>query len=199
MSFLQKQTKFSIRYDDESGILKLTAFLHSIIPRANVAYVVICIGTDRSTGDSLGPLTGTLLKENSLQHLSVYGSLHEPVHALNLHEYVDYIHHHYKNPYIIAVDASLGKRSSIGTIYSSNKALQPGSALKKNLPAIGHAHIVATVNLNSNLNYITLQNTRLSLVYDMAHRLAHSLYKLDLRLRQKEYTSRSSSDASKLI
>jgi hypothetical protein len=43
----------------------------------------ICIGTDRSSGDSLGPFVGTYL--NEMGYKNVYGTLDEPVHAMNLH------------------------------------------------------------------------------------------------------------------
>lgn len=185
MSSINEQTHFSIQYNDRFVTLKLTDFLRSIVPLSNKSYVVACIGTDRSTGDSLGPLTGSLLQRRKLHKLHVYGTLHEPLHALNLHDYINEINIIYHNPFIIAVDASLGKINSVGTIFCGNGPLKPGSALKKDLPEIGHAHLSATVNLNSELNYLTLQNTRLSIVYDMADLLARALYRLDLTLRDE--------------
>ena len=37
--------------------------------------IFLCIGTDRSTGDSLGPLIGYKLKPIISQKLYIYGSL----------------------------------------------------------------------------------------------------------------------------
>ncbi|MDI3279813.1 MAG: DUF1256 domain-containing protein, partial [Bacillota bacterium] len=48
--------------------------------------VTLCIGTDRSTGDALGPLTGSKLLERGKDVLLVYGTLDQPVHAANLGE-----------------------------------------------------------------------------------------------------------------
>lgn len=189
MSTLDNQTHFSMQYDEQFVSLKLTNFLRSIVPSNSSSYIVACIGTDRSTGDSLGPLTGSLLQRRKLHKLQVYGTLHDPLHALNLHDYLNEIKQKYRNPFIIAVDASLGKMTSIGTIYSGHGPLKPGSALKKNLPEVGHAYLSATVNLNSEMNYLVLQNTRLSIVYDMADLLAQSLYRLDLTLRDSIDTS----------
>lgn len=184
VSSLNKQTNLSVQYNHRFVTLKLTNYLRTIVPINYSSYVVACIGTDRSTGDSLGPLTGSLLSKHRLHQLHVYGTLHEPLHALNLTDYVNEINKKHHNPYIIAVDAALGKLSSIGTIYCGDGPLKPGSALEKDLPAIGHAHLSATVNINSELNYLILQNTRLSIVYDMADVLAQSLYRLDLFLRK---------------
>lgn len=181
---LNKTKHFSMQYDERFVLLKLTNYLREIVPENNSTYVVTCIGTDRSTGDSLGPLTGSLLSMRHLENLHVYGTLHDPLHALNLQQCIDMINKKYRNPFIIAIDAALGTVSSIGTIHCGNGPLKPGSALKKELPEIGHAHICATVNINSELNYLVLQNTRLSLVYDMAYILSQALYRLDLSLRK---------------
>ena len=45
--------------------------------------IIVCIGTDKCIGDCLGPLVGTLLKENSFP-IPIYGTLANPIHALNL-------------------------------------------------------------------------------------------------------------------
>src|SRR5690606_31826424 len=50
---------------------------------------IVCVGTDRSTGDSLGPFIGSVLLRQKDKgfippSVSVYGTIHEPVHALNL-------------------------------------------------------------------------------------------------------------------
>jgi len=51
-------------------------------------FVILCIGTDRSTGDALGPIIGHKLV-NSLSkydNIYIYGTLDDPVHAKNLQE-----------------------------------------------------------------------------------------------------------------
>src|SRR5699024_10272688 len=90
--------------------------LINYLPPSLAPTIVLCIGTDRSTGDSLGPLTGTLLSNKELQHLVVYGTLHQPVHAMNLQETIHEIDQTFCNPYIIAVDAALGKPSQSVTL-----------------------------------------------------------------------------------
>ena len=46
--------------------------------------VFVCIGSDRSTGDSLGPLTGHNLKGINSDNVFLFGTLESPVHARNL-------------------------------------------------------------------------------------------------------------------
>ena len=43
--------------------------------------VFLCIGTDRSTGDSLGPLIGSRLEAEGIGDVVVIGTLEHPVHA----------------------------------------------------------------------------------------------------------------------
>ena len=46
--------------------------------------VFLCIGSDRVTGDCLGPFVGQKLSSCSTPDFTVYGTLFQPVHALNL-------------------------------------------------------------------------------------------------------------------
>lgn len=48
--------------------------------------VILCIGSDRITGDSLGPLVGHSLSKMPLKSTYIYGTLAQPVHALNLNK-----------------------------------------------------------------------------------------------------------------
>lgn len=181
---------FSAHYQEKLVTSSLTAFVSSIVPNNFASYVVICIGTDRSTGDSLGPLTGSLLKKYPLSRLTVYGTLHEPVHAVNLTEKLTFIKEHHKNSFCIAVDASLGVHKYIGHFHCGAGSLQPGAALGKQLPSVGDIFLSGIVNVRGMTNFMALQSTRLALIYDMATILASSLYRLDISLqKQPTFTS----------
>ena len=43
--------------------------------------VFLCIGSDRVTGDCLGPYVGYRLSQHPLPGISIYGTLEHPVHA----------------------------------------------------------------------------------------------------------------------
>ena len=131
--------------------------------------IILCVGTDRSTGDSLGPLVGTKLLELGIFPASnVYGTLHNPVHALNLISTLNFIKKKYKNPYIIAIDASLGDLKDIGKILLLDSPLNPGLILDKKLPSIGDFSILAIVNENEN-------NPNKN--YDIFHSYSNALHK----------------------
>src|SRR5690625_1908460 len=93
-----------IHYQDSMVIKSISDLLITYIPRNYSCLVILCIGTDRSTGDSLGPLNGTLLTQLTPRNLHVYGTLHQPVHAINLEETIHHIKTSYTKPFIIAVE-----------------------------------------------------------------------------------------------
>ncbi|WP_068675976.1 spore protease YyaC [Oceanobacillus sp. Castelsardo] len=181
--FSNLNENFRMLYTDPSLNIRMSEKIMSWMPEIPRDYVIVCIGTDRSTGDSLGPLTGTFLKELKPKHMTVYGTLHQPVHATNLHETMEMIMEKHKNPYIIAIDACLGKNSSIGHLIAAKGPLKPGAALNKTLPQVGDMHITAVVNIGGFMEYSVLQNTRLSFVMDMARQLASILDYIDHNLK----------------
>lgn len=128
--------------------------------------IVLCIGTDRSTGDSLGPLVGEQLRD-LCKHAKILGSLKEPVHAVNLENVLNEISNTYNNPFIIAVDASLGSLENVGTIKLGYGSIKPGAAVNKDLPPVGNFHITGIVNVGGFMEHIVLQNTRLFTVMKM--------------------------------
>ena len=138
--------------------------------------IVLCIGTDRSTGDSLGPLVGEKLKFLNRENIFIYGNLEHPVHSKNLKEVLDEINSTYTKPYVLAVDACLGNLHNIGKIVVQNKPLSPGAAMNKNLPEVGDLSITGIVNISGGLEFMVLQNTRLFTVMKLADIISKGIY-----------------------
>jgi len=141
---------------------------------------IVCVGTDRSTGDSLGPFVGSALLEkqsNGLlpDNISVYGTINEPVHALNLEEVIKKLTVDKHNKTIIAIDACLGQSRNIGYISLKHGPLEPGTGVNKQLPVFGDYHIIGVVNVAGFMEHVVLQNTRLSLVIQMAEVITEGL------------------------
>lgn len=138
--------------------------------------IIVCIGSDRSTGDSLGPLVGENLKFLTRENLTIYGNLENPVHAKNISSVMTKIQNSYINPYIIAVDACLGSLQNVGNIIVESVPLCPGTALKKDLPKIGNLSITGVVNISGSMEFMVLQNTRLFTVMQIANTISKGLY-----------------------
>lgn len=144
--------------------------------------IFLCIGTDRATGDCLGPLVGEYLK-HTLSDVPVYGTLEQPVHALNLEDTISMIQGKYTSPFIIAIDASLGIPEHIGYATLSHAPLIPGKGVNKKLPAIGNLSITGIVNVAGFPNSVLLQSTRLHTVMTLANCISRAIcwYFLDYR------------------
>mgnify|MGYP000430481529 CR=1 FL=1 len=169
LSIFSENQHIRAHYNDKQGMSYLQIMLgNHLIQAKNREVILLCIGTDRSTGDSLGPLTGTKMKQMYLPGFTVVGTLDQPVHAENLQATIHKIKLTYSNPYIIALDACLGSLESVGFITLSEGPLKPGTAVKKELPAVGEIHLTGIVNINGFAQYMVLQNTRLHIVWQMS-------------------------------
>lgn len=155
--------------------------------QSNQPLVFLCIGSDRATGDSLGPIIGQKLSQRRLSSIYIYGTLENPVHAKNLEDVIQNIYTTFSNPYIVAIDACLGKASHIGYFTLDQGALKPGAGVGKNLPHIGNLYITGIVNLSGFLENSLLQTTRLYTVMSLADHICTGIFYCLTRLDQKLY------------
>ncbi len=144
-----------------------------ILPHQEI--IILCIGSDRSTGDSLGPLIGHLFKSYISPGLYLIGDLNQPVHAANLGNCLKTIDNVFDNPFIIAIDASLGKEEHVGYMTLATGPLRPGLGVKKKLPEVGDVHITGIVNSSRQMEFSTLQTTRLSVIFQIADAIVLAL------------------------
>lgn len=166
---------YRIHYDETGAVWKLSTFFLEHIPFHQDALAFFCIGTDRSTGDALGPLTGSHLSESLLFPFSVIGTLENPLHALNLQEKLEERLENNPSTYIVAIDACLGKSDSIGQLLIHNGPLYPGKAVGKDLPPVGDLSIKGVVNISGFMEQAVLQSTRLHLPFEMSRIISRSL------------------------
>ena len=165
-------------YSEDGAYHKITDFLK---PYTRDKCIILCIGTDRFIGDCLGPLTGTLLSKLSLS-VPVLGTLESPVHAVNLRRTISHIKTYYKGYSVIAIDACLGTKQSIGYIQAKCGSIQPGRGVGKKLTHVGDCSIVGIVDEaveSDNYeyeNYIRINNVRLGLVMKMSETIAKGVY-----------------------
>lgn len=183
-----KNEKERVFYNEQGAATLIAMRLISLLPSPlTQPMAIVCIGTDRSTGDSLGPLVGTMLKEKSISFFHVYGTLEEPIHAVNLEEKTAAIRSIHENVLMIAIDACLGKLKSVGAITIAEGPVRPGAGVNKQLPPVGELHITGIVNVSGFMEFFVLQNTRLHLVMSMAKTIANGIYEADQYLRRREY------------
>lgn len=141
----------------------------------NKEIIILCVGSDRSTGDSLGPLIGYKLEKYRLKHVEIWGTLEQPIHATNLADKLKEISDTKTNPFVLAIDASLGSRDHIGFVTLGNGPLRPGLGVNKELPTVGDIHITGIVNFSGMMESLLLQTTRLSMVMQLADTISKAL------------------------
>lgn len=160
-----------VNYQKENVVEVLSLILKDIIDENTV---VVCIGTDRAIGDALGPLVGTMLKNSDFKY-PVYGTLDNPIHALNIYESIEEIKNTHPNGSFLAIDACLGSKSNIGNIQIRKGPILPGKGVGKKLPQIGNYSIVGIVDKVDENNRFSFNNVRLSFILELAETVALSL------------------------
>lgn len=152
---------------------KLAELIQEELNAGKCGVVFLCIGTDRSTGDSLGPLIGYKLRargmgQKRLCPAAVFGTLDRPVHAMNLEQYLEFVTKNFPRHVIVAVDASVGNREHIGYVTLGKGALKPGLGVSKDLSEVGDIFITGIVGGCTSFDPVMLQSIRLSVVMHLA-------------------------------
>lgn len=163
--------KVKVHYKDALAYYETAFFLKDYMDENTI---IICIGTDRCIGDCLGPLTGTLLKDRSFP-LPVYGTISEPIHALNLDKRLNEIKYLHPKANIIGIDACLGDSDCIGEIQGRDYPIHPGKGVGKSLPDVGETSIIGIVDSSDNNELFTNRTIRLNLILEMGKVIVDSL------------------------
>lgn len=166
---------------------KLSDTLYRLIRESGKAgrrLVVVCIGTDRSTGDSYGPLTGHMLSRVRFCDFQLFGTFREPVHALTLPQTLELID--LPASLVIAVDASVGSPDYVGHIGMGTEPVRPGSGLGKELPAVGDISITGIAAAGGVAPFLMLQNASLGMIYNMAEKTCYAIQTALYRLRLEQ-------------
>ena len=118
--------------------------------------VLLCIGTENVTGDSLGPRVGTLIQNKMKRPLLVYGYEGCNVNAQNL---------------VLAV----GDNEEVGCVQIHKGGIMPGAATNKNLPQVGDVSILGVVSKRGCQDFYSSHSDRVMLVEKMAETIADSI------------------------
>lgn len=167
---------FDTKSPDTSRLLG--KYLSASLEKQNFSYklpVFLCIGSDRVTGDSLGPLVGSALEKRYQKSIPVFGTLEMPVHALNLENTICKIHRLWHGHPLIAIDASFGTRQHLGYITAGKGSLSPGAGVDKSLIEVGDFFITGIVASFSPFSHLVLQTTRLSTVMPLASQITDGI------------------------
>lgn len=138
--------------------------------------VVLCVGTPKVSGDSLGPRVGDLLKNFYNVPAYVYGTTECPVTGLNFRSFSEHIRIFHPKSAIIAVDACLGKKEEVGKIKYGLQGLRAGTALKKELGKVGDVTFLGIVAESGKDNFRALSGVKNEAVGDLAEKIAAKIF-----------------------
>ena len=109
--------------------------------RSSARIDVICIGTPKVVGDSVGPRVGSLLKAAGLpDRIKIIGCTDEPVHRGNL---ISMLINLRNDALLVCVDAALS--NNFPAINIRTGPMQPGVAVSDELPKLGDVSVLCRV------------------------------------------------------
>ena len=126
-----------------------------IYTMSKINTVVLCIGTMRVTGDSVGPRVGDILKARGV-NCFVYGDSISNINAHKLCVYENLIRICHSSDLVIAVDAALGEKADVGRVKITKNGLYPGRALGRDGARVGDIGVLAVVGEKGEDNYSRL-------------------------------------------
>lgn len=141
----------------------------------NLNKVVLCIGTSKCIGDSLGPMVGeNLCRKINKANIYVFGNLKNNITYQNVDILLSKINRKIQNPYLILVDSALANKENIGKIVISKNKTIIGSALSKSNYKFGNISIKGIVgeNKDNNIkNYNILNNVSKNLIQNLSNKI----------------------------
>lgn len=153
--------------------------------------LIVCIGNSSITGDSLGPLVGTKLKEDKEFCVPVIGTLESNIGASKLDYVRKLIELKYSDYYVIGIDATISDIYSAGTHHFRNLPMNPGAGLYKNLGLVGNGSIKGIVLESEDLSNVTKLKQNLvqvdqGLIDRMATRIVRDIKSVYLKYIEEE-------------
>ena len=167
---------FSFHVFNSMADIGMSMAIKRLLGETKAPPVVVCIGSDLAIGDSLGPITGTLLRRQTKSFQSyIYGTLRSPVTAKEIKYISEFLKQTHPDSKIIAIDAAVGEESEIGLIKVSDAPLCPGMGVNKRLGKVGDISILGVLAKKSAFTYTQLNLTRLNTVYMMADTISKAI------------------------
>ena len=108
-------------------------------------YVFLCVGSNKVVSDSFSCFVGSFLIKNNIKGF-VYGSIKNPVNALNLDSFINIIKTRHKNDFIFVIDTKITKNNSYKISFNKGSLVVGGLNLKR---SIGDYNITLDIPLKS--------------------------------------------------
>lgn len=167
--------QYNFNFNNRCAVEGISCALSSLISVGR-APVIVCIGSDRISGDSLGPITGSMLKKKLfLPQIFILGNLEKTVTAKEVNYLNHFLRETFPHRLILCVDSAVGSFSDVGAIKISDAPISPGSGINKKLAKVGDVSIQGVVAEKGLLNAASLSEVRMNMVYKMSDIISDSI------------------------
>ncbi|MGN0818901.1 MAG: spore protease YyaC [Christensenellaceae bacterium] len=138
------------------------------------APVILCIGSDTTISDSLGPIVGSKLQEKALPCF-IYGTLSKPITAKEIESVRRFVASAHPYSPVLVIDAAVTESSEKGYIKFLSDGIKPGLGINKDLPKLGDCSIIAIVCEKKTFLKNISTATRLGEVYRLADTISEGV------------------------
>lgn len=139
--------------------------------------VILCIGSDKIAGDSVGPIVGDILKNRLNARCFVYGATGKSVNGRNVQDFLELIKCAHPESPVIAVDACLSKEAEKPFVAVVSGGVNPKRAITGIENPAGDVGILGAVEKPSNDPLKTLMAVSWDKVQKTSVKIAIVLYK----------------------
>lgn len=142
--------------------------------------VILCVGTNKLVGDSVGPIVGQKLTRllNKKENIKIYGNTKKNLNLKNAKQVLEEINRIYSKPFIITIDATLGPKEIIETIIISKGELEIGEALGHSIKYFSNINIKAIVGeyqTNIQKNFETLNRIERKRIHQLSNQITYQV------------------------
>lgn len=142
--------------------------------------VILCVGTNKLIGDSIGPIVGQKLTRllNDKENVKIYGNTRETLNLQNARHILEKIPYIYQAPFIITIDAALGPKEMIESIFITTGKIKIGEALGHSIGYYSNINIKGIVgeyqeNLKENLD--TLSEVKRKCIHKLSNQITYEV------------------------
>lgn len=139
--------------------------------------VILCIGSDKIAGDSVGPIVGDILKNRLNARCFVYGATGKSVNGRNVQDFLKLIKCAHPESPVIAVDACLSKEAEKPFVAVVSGGVNPKRAITGIENRAGDVGVLGAVEKPSDDPLKTLMAVSWDKVQKTSVKIAIALYK----------------------
>lgn len=145
--------------------------------------VILCVGTNKIVGDSVGPIVGKkltrLLKHK--ENVKIYGNTKKNLNLKNAKHVLEEISCIQPEPLIITIDAALGPKEMIETVFMTTGKIKIGEALGNGMGYNSHINIkgiVGECQESSKENFEVLNKVHPKCIHRLSNKITYEICQL---------------------